>query len=101
MKVCAYNERRWVSLKFCLADFVYLIQELRSDRVQLSNKYTKIVMLSTRFLNQINKIRETELQIYPSSFAISTYLLLKTTLRPHQMTVCRAGFRATLRLCLF
>ena len=31
-------------LKFCLADFVYLIQELRSDCVHLSNKYAKIVM---------------------------------------------------------
>ena len=38
-----------------------LIQELRSDCVHLSNKYAKIVMPSARFLNQINKIRETEL----------------------------------------
>ena len=53
-KVCAYNERKWVNLKFCLADFVYLIQELRSDCVHLSNKYAKIVMLSARFLNQID-----------------------------------------------
>ena len=59
-KVCAHNDRRRVNLKFCLADFVYLIQELRSDCVHLSNKYAKIVMPSARFLNQINKIRETE-----------------------------------------
>ena len=50
-----------MNLKFCLADFVDLIQELRSDCVQLSNKYARIVMPSARFLNQINKIRETEL----------------------------------------
>ena len=52
---------RWINLKFCFADFVYLIQELRSDCVRLSNKYAKIVMPSARFLNQTNKIRETEL----------------------------------------
>ena len=60
-KVCAYNDRRRVYLKFNLADFVYLIQELRSDCVHLSNKYAKIATPSSRFLNQINKIRETEL----------------------------------------
>ena len=60
-RVRAYNERRWVNLKFCLADFVYLIEELRSDCVHLSNKYAKIAMPSAWFLNQINKIRETEL----------------------------------------
>ena len=32
------------NLKFCLVDFVYLIQELRSDCVYLSNKSTKILM---------------------------------------------------------
>ena len=37
-------KRRRVNLKFCLADFVYLIPELRSDCVRLSNKYAKIVM---------------------------------------------------------
>ena len=36
-KVCAYNERRRVNLKLCLADFVYLIQELRNDCLYLSN----------------------------------------------------------------
>ena len=50
-----------MNLKFGLADFVYLIQELRSDCVHLSNKYAKIVMPSARFMNQINKICETEL----------------------------------------
>ena len=50
-----------LNLKFCLADFVYLIQELRSDCVHLSNKYAKIALPSARFLNQTNKIRETEL----------------------------------------
>ena len=60
-KVCAYKERRRIYLKFCLADFVYLIQELRSDCIHMSNEYVKIVMPSARFLNQINKIRETKL----------------------------------------
>ena len=44
-----------VNLKFCLADFVYLIQELRNDCVHLSNKYARIAVPSARFLNQINK----------------------------------------------
>ena len=101
MKVCAYNERRWVNLKFRLTNLVHLIQESRSDCVHLSNEYTKIVTPSARFLNQINKIREIELQIYPSSFVISTYLLLKTFFHPHQTRVRPAGFRATLRFCLF
>ena len=48
-------------LKFCLADFVYLIQELRSDCVHLSSKYAKIIVPYARFLNQVNKIREAEL----------------------------------------
>ena len=61
MRRCAYNERRWINLKFCHADFVYSIQELRIDCVHLSNKYAKKVMPSARFLNQINKIRVTEL----------------------------------------
>ena len=60
-KVCAYSEGRRVNLKFCLADFDYLIQELGSDCVHLSNRYAKVVMPSARFLNQINKIRVTEL----------------------------------------
>ena len=76
-------------------------EEMRSDCVQQSNRYTKIVMPSARFLNQINKIGEMELKIYPSSFVISTYLLLKTSLRPHRTRVCRTGFRANLRLRLF
>ena len=49
-KLGAQDERRRVNLKFCLADFVYLIQELRSHCVRLSNRYAKIVMLSARFL---------------------------------------------------
>ena len=65
-KLCAYNKRRWVNLKFCHADLVYLIQELRSDCVHLSNKYAKIVIPSARFINEINKIRGTELWTYPS-----------------------------------
>ena len=40
--------------------FFYLIQELRSDCVYLSNKYAKIAMPSARFLNQIIKIRAAE-----------------------------------------
>ena len=58
---CAHNERRRVNLKFCLGHSVYLIQELSSDCVYLSNKCAKIVMPSARFLSQINKMPQTEL----------------------------------------
>ena len=37
----------------------------------LSPKYPRIIVPSARLLNQINKICETKLQTYPSSFAIS------------------------------
>ena len=59
--LCAHNERRRVNLKFCLGHFVYLIQELSSDCVYLSNKCARIVMPSARFLSQINKMPQTEL----------------------------------------
>ena len=52
---CAHNERRRVNIKFCLANFVYLIRELRKNRLHLSNKYAKIVMPSGRLLNHVNK----------------------------------------------
>ena len=55
------RERRRVNLNFCLADFAYLIQELRSNCVHLSNDNAKSLMPSARSLNQISKIRETEL----------------------------------------
>ena len=44
-----------MNLKFCLADFVYLMQALRSKCQHLSTKYAKIVMSSARFLNQVKK----------------------------------------------
>ena len=36
-------------------------EELRSNFSHLSNEYARIVMLSARLLNYVNKIRETEL----------------------------------------
>ena len=44
-----------VSLKFCLAGFLYLFQELRSNCLLLSNEYATIVMRSVRFLNYVKK----------------------------------------------
>ena len=37
-----------VKLKFCLADFVYLIQKMSCNFGHLSNKYARIVMHSAR-----------------------------------------------------
>ena len=61
MKLGACNERRRVNQKFCLADFVYLIQELRSNSLLLSIKYTTIAVPSARLLNNVCKILQTEL----------------------------------------
>ena len=58
--VMRFSSSSFSELKFRLADFVYLMQELRSDCIHLSNKYEKIVMPSVRFLNQITKDREAE-----------------------------------------
>ena len=48
-----------VNLKFCFADSVYLIKELRGNCLHLSNKYARIVTPSARLLNHVNKIRTT------------------------------------------
>ena len=68
----AYNERRRVNLKFCRADFAYSIQELKSNCLQLGNKYAGIVVPSVGLLNHVNKICQRELCIYPSPFFLST-----------------------------
>ena len=52
-------------------------------------------MPSVQLLNQTKKIRETELQIYPSSFVINISLLLKTTFHLHKVKVFPASFEAT------
>ena len=48
-----------------------------------------------RLLNEINKFRETELQIHPSYFIVSAQPLVKTTFRLHKEIVCPTGFGAT------
>ena len=46
---------------FCLADFVYLIQELMSNCLHFSNEYATIVVASARPLKLVNKISQIEL----------------------------------------
>ena len=60
-KLFTLNESRRVDLKFCLADFIYLIQELRNNCLHLRNRYARIAMPSAQFLNHIYKIRQTEI----------------------------------------
>ena len=60
-KVCAYNERRRVNLKFCLADFVYLIQTPSRGHYNFCIFIAQMYAVTPQLLNQINKIRETEL----------------------------------------
>ena len=95
-KVCASNERRWDNLRFSLADFVCFIQKPSRVHYNFCISIAQVYVVTPQLLNQMNKIGETELYIYPSSFVISTYLLLKAPLRLHQTRVCRTGFRATL-----
>ena len=48
----------------CLADFIYLIQYLSGNcfpLFHLGPKYPRIIMPATRLLNQVNKMRESEL----------------------------------------
>ena len=79
-----------------------------SDTEQMALQFciciAQMYKVTPRLLNQINKIRATELLTGSSSFVIRTYLLLKTSLHPHQTRVWtrvwRTGFRATLRLRL-
>ena len=71
MKLGAYNKRGRVNLKFGLADFVYLIQEHKSNYLRLSNKYAGVAMSSARPLNHVYKIRHREDLNYPSSFFLT------------------------------
>ena len=64
--------------------------------LQLSPKYARIMMPPARLLNQINKIRETQLQIDPSSFVITTQRLLKS----HLLLAQGGGFGQLLWPCL-
>ena len=89
------RKRRRVNLKFCFADFVYLIQELCCNCFIFIPKYARIIMPSARFPNQIHEIRATKLQIYPFALVISTQLLLKATFRLEKAGVCPTGFEAT------
>ena len=52
-------------------------------------------MPSARLLNEVNKIRKSELQIYRPSFVVSIELLLQTTFRLHKARVCPNGFGVT------
>ena len=53
-------------------------------------------MPAARLLNQINKIRGTELEIYPSSFVTRTQLLLKTAFCLRKERVNPTGFGITI-----
>ena len=61
MKVCAYNERRRLNLKFCLTDFVYLIQKPNRVHSNFCIFIAQMYAVTPQLLYQINKIRETEL----------------------------------------
>ena len=60
-KARAYNERRRVNLKLYLADFVYLIQRPSRGHYNFCMFIAQMYAVTPQLLNQINKIRETEL----------------------------------------
>ena len=60
-KVCTYNEGRRVNLKFRLADFIYLIQKPSRGHYNFCIFIAQMYKVTPRLLNQINKIRVTEL----------------------------------------
>ena len=89
-KLCAYNERREVNLTFSLANFVHLIQKLRSN-----------------FLNLISSASESRKKNPPDItldlplfFRYKRITSLKNLPYPAPNKSCRTGFKATLRLCL-
>ena len=49
------------NLKFCLADFVYLIQKPSRGHYNFCISIAQMYAVTPQLLNQINKIRETEL----------------------------------------
>ena len=59
--LCVYNERRRVNLKFCVADFVYVIQ--KASRRHYNSCICSIQMLAVtpQVINHVNKIRQAEL----------------------------------------
>ena len=56
-----------VDLKFSLADFVFLIQKPSRGHYNCCTFIAQLKTVKLKLLNQINKIRETELLIYLSS----------------------------------
>ena len=57
-----------MNLKFCLADFVYLIQKPSRGHYNCFIFIAQMYAVTPQLLNQINKICHTELRIYPSGF---------------------------------
>ena len=74
--------------KFCLEGFGYFIPS-RAEGITILAYYHSNVNSYSSASEKNKQIRHTELCSHPSSSILSTYLLLKTTLCPHQVTVCR------------
>ena len=61
-----------MNIKFSLADFVYVIQKRSRGHYNSCTFFGQLQTVTLKLLNQINKIHETELYIYPSYFVIRT-----------------------------
>ena len=51
-----------VNLKFCLADFAYLIQKPSKGHYNFGIFIAQMYAVTPQLLNQINKVRDTELK---------------------------------------
>ena len=54
-KLCALDERRRVNLKFCLADFVYVIQKPSTGHYNSCIFIVPMKTVTPQLLNQINR----------------------------------------------
>ena len=73
-KLSAYNERRRVNPYFCRADFVYLIQELRSNYLRLRNRCANCLLVYAKggFQERLyahNESRKVNVKFCPADFA--------------------------------
>ena len=88
-------ERRKIYLLIYLGHLICLVQKPIGKRFNSLAFFGVIKTLTARLLNQRNKMPVVDVQIYPSSFDICSYLLLKTISGMHNERASYLGFRET------
>ena len=96
MLIMKEGKSKVLSYGFCLRD-----SEAEQGALQLLHTYCANVD-SYSSASESNKQNPPDRTLnLPFFFRYKHITFLKTSLRPHQARVCRAGFRAALWLCLF